>query len=111
MDDELLNQVKRLVLDLVAGQYAAIAADGRAGRLSEEELRIAVTEYGHTLIPLPQDGLTLVEVFPNKSNPDMASVNIPLWTQEEGHSDLTLSVTATKYGDRYTLHVEDLHVL
>ncbi|WP_422652961.1 DUF7668 domain-containing protein [Archangium sp.] len=35
----------------------------------------------------------------------------PLWTREEGRSDLTLSVTAIKQGETYTVEVDDLHVL
>ena len=111
MDVKLMGQIRRLIEDLAAGRYAEIAADGRAGRLSEAELRTAVARYGRTLVPLPADGEMLVDIYEQTSQPDAVSLDVPLWTREEGRSDLTLSVTALKQGDTYTVEVDDLHVL
>ncbi len=111
MDIKLMGQVRRLIEDLAAGRYAEIAADGRAGRLTEAELRAAVEQYGRTLVPLPADGEVLVDIYEQTSQPDAVTLDVPLWTREEGRSDLTLSVTATKQGETYTVEVEDLHVL
>ena len=111
MDMELMAQVRRLIEDLAAGRYAEIAADGRAGRLTEAELRTAVEEYGRTLVPLPDDVEMLVDVYEQPSHPDAVALDVPLWTQEEGRSDLTLSLTAIKQGETYTVEVDDLHVL
>lgn len=106
-----MGQVRRLVEDLAAGRYAELAADGRAGRLTEAELRTAVARYGRTLVPLPADGEALVDVYEQASPPDTVTLDVPLWTREEGRSDLTLSVTAIKQGETYTVEVDDLHVL
>ncbi len=111
MDMKLMSQVRRLIEDLAAGRYADIAADGRAGRLTEAELRTAVEEYGRTLVPLPPDGERLVNLYEQKSHPDAVALDVPLWTQEEGRSDLTLSLTATRQGETYTVAVDDLHIL
>ncbi len=111
MDMRLMAQVRRLIDDLAAGRYAEIAADGRAGRLTEEELRTAVEQHGRTLVPLPAGGEMLVDIYEQTSQPDAVSLDVPLWTQEEGRSDLTLSVTAIKQGETYTVEVDDLHVL
>ena len=111
MDMRLMDQVRRLIEDLAAGRYAEIAADGRAGRLTEAELRTAVEQYGRTLVPLPADGEKLVDIYEQTSQRETLSLDVPLWTREEGRSDLTLSVTATKQGDTYTVEVDDLHVL
>ncbi|WP_257446096.1 DUF7668 domain-containing protein [Archangium lipolyticum] len=108
---KLMAQVRRLIKDLAAGRYAEIAADGRAGRLSEAELRAAVEEYGRTLVPLPDDVDMIVDVYEQPSHPDAVTLDVPLWTQEEGRSDLTLSLTAIKQGETYTVEVDDLHVL
>jgi hypothetical protein len=53
----------------------------------------------------------LVDVYEQTSQPDAVTLDVPLWTREEGRSDLTLSVTAIKQGDTYTVEVDDLHVL
>jgi hypothetical protein len=106
-----MGQVQRLIEDLAAGRYAEIAADGRAGRLTEAELRAAVEQYGRTLVPLPADGELLVDIYEQTSQPDAVTLDVPLWTQEAGRSDLTLSLTAIKQGETYTVAVDDLHVL
>jgi len=111
MDMKLMGQVRRLIEDLAAGRYAELAADGRAGRLTEAELRTAVEQYGRTLVPLPEHGERLVEAYEHASQQDAVTLDVPLWTQEEGRSDLTLSVTALKQGETYTVEVDDLHVL
>lgn len=111
MDVKLMGQVRRLIEALAAGRYAEIAADGRAGRLTEAELRTAVEQYGRTLVPLPADGEMLVDSYEQTSQPDAVTLDVPLWTREEGRSDLTLSVTAIKQGETYTVQVDELHVL
>jgi hypothetical protein len=111
VDMKLMGQVRRLIEDLAAGRYAEIAADGRAGRLTEAELRTAIEQYGRTLVPLPVDGEMLVDIHEQTSQPDTVTLDVPLWTREEGRSDLTLSVTAIKQGETYTVEVDDLHVL
>lgn len=111
MNNGLKHEIERLIADLVAGRYAEMAADGRAGRLSAEELRIAVEEYGRTLFPLPDEAWDLVDEYPQVDAPNMVAVDVPLWTKEEGRSDLTLSLTATTEADKWVLHVDDLHVL
>ncbi|HYO72251.1 MAG TPA: hypothetical protein VEU33_39885 [Archangium sp.] len=108
---KLMGQVRRLVEDLAAGRYAELAADGRAGRLTEAELRTAVEEYGRTLVPLPADGEMIVDSYEQTSRPEASALDVPLWTKEEGRSDLTLSLTAIKQGETYTVEVDDLHVL
>lgn len=112
MDMKWMGEVRRLIEDLAAGRYGEIAADGRAGRLTEAELRTAVAQYGRTLVPLPADGELLVAIYELTSQPDAVALDVPLWTREEGRSDLTLLVTAIKQGDNtYTVEVDDLHVL
>ncbi|KYF59259.1 hypothetical protein BE08_26980 [Sorangium cellulosum] len=111
MNDELRSEISRLIADLSAGRYAEIAADGRTGRLSAEELRTAVEQYGRTLLLLPDGAWDSVDECPQVDAPNTVAVDVPLWTKEEGRSDLTLSLTATKQADRWILQVDDLHVL
>lgn len=81
MDVKLMGQVRRLVEELAAGRYAELAADGRAGRLTEAELRTAVEQYGRTLVPLPADGEVFVDVYEQASQPDAVTLDVPLWTR------------------------------
>jgi hypothetical protein len=53
----------------------------------------------------------LVDVYDQGEHADSLALDVPLWTSEEGRSDLTLSLTATKRGGDYELEIDDLHVL
>jgi len=107
----VVDAIRRLVDDLVAGNFASIEADGRIGRLTQEELRRAIAEYGRTLAPLPGDGLEEIDVYPSDQDPRQLAVDVPLWTREEGRSDLTLSLTVVESDDVPRVSIDDLHVL
>jgi hypothetical protein len=111
LEEVLFNGIRELVTDLVRGRFDELEADGRAGRLSAKELLSAIRQYGKTLVPLPDDALHLIDVYPNESDSTECLLDVPLWTAEEGRSDLTLSLVATKKDDGYRLEVSDLHVL
>jgi hypothetical protein len=76
MDREMKDQIRRLIADLASGRYAQIVASGRSGRLSEAELRTAVETYGRRLIPLPDKGWGLVDVYPQEANPSCSAGTI-----------------------------------
>lgn len=105
------DAIRRVVDDLVDGRYAMLARDGRAGRLTAEELERAVRDYGRTLVGLPPDAMRIVDVYPNEVVSGQLAVDVPLWTKEEGRSDLTLSMTVVERPGRVTIAIDDLHVL
>lgn len=107
----LIDEIRRLIADLVAKRYLAIDNDGRGGRLSAGGLEGTIEEYGGTLVDLPDDAASLIDAIPTAGSHDSLSVDVPLWTTEEGRSDLTLSLTATRTGAAWSLVIEDLHVL
>jgi hypothetical protein len=105
------SAIKRLVDDLVRGDFAAVAADGRIGRLTLEELKLAVAQYGRTLTRLPEEALDAADIYLTAGSPGRAVVEVDLWTVEEGRSDLTLSVILQERSDGTSISIEDLHVL
>lgn len=111
MNNGLKHEIKRLIVDLTARRYAEMVADGRAGRLSAKELHTAIEAYGKTLLPLPDEAWDLVDEYPQVDAPNTVAVDVPLWTKEEGRSDLTLSLSATSKADKWVLHIDDLHAL
>jgi hypothetical protein len=111
MEDALLSEIRTLVGDLARGALAEIVLDRRAGRLSLEALSTAIRNYGRTLLPLPDEGVPLISIYPSQVEAEAVYLDVPLWTVEEGRSDLTLSLTAYKVGGAYRLEIEDLHVL
>jgi hypothetical protein len=110
MEAALKTEVQRLIVELVSGDYAGICARHANGRVSEADMARVVREYGCTLMAVPEDGWALVDVYVSSRDPDHATVDVPLWTMEEGRSDLTLSLTARRAGDGFEVAMSDLYV-
>jgi hypothetical protein len=105
--------VRDIVALLVRGDYAALEDLSGGERLTAEELAQAVRDYPARLI-LPPTGkeLPLDVVAVKDSRPRRWSVDVPLWSQEEGLSDLTLQLSITERpGSQHTVEIDDLHVL
>lgn len=111
MNSNLKRAVALLVEDLAAKRYGDIVSDGRAGQLTEVELRNLVVTYGRTLVTLPEEAWSLVDVHEQIGDPTSLTLDVPLWTAEEGRSDLTLLINAKTAGDVVRLEIDDIHVL
>lgn len=110
LPDTVRAELRCLVRDLAAGRYDDIVATGRGGRLTAAELKQAVTRYHVHLADLPDQAFELAHVYQIGGQPVYA-VDLPLWTVEEGQSDLTLQVTVTFTTDRAVVSIDDLHVM
>ena len=112
IERSLIDQsLKELVRELVIDNFTRLETDGRAGRLSADELRNAIKSYGQTLIDLPEEALSTADIIPLEGENAAWAVDLDLWTAEEGRSDLTLSVTAHLIGSKIQIYIDDLHVL
>ncbi len=111
MDTKFRDPIRLLVEELVQGHFAQLERDGRSGRLSADELQEALREYGRTIITLPDEALNLADVHSVAGQRTRWAVDVPLWTAEEGRSDLTLSLTISESRDGVRLEIDDLHVL
>ncbi len=114
MNTEKLHNTVKVITELLAeGKYKEIEALCNGVRLDAKEIAYAVSEYGRTIIPLPKEGyerLDIIEV--SNSNPKEWSVNIPIYTSEEGLSDLTLELSLINNStELYQIEVDNLHVL
>ena len=105
--------VREIVALLARGEYGAIERRTGGRRLSADELRTAVREYGRRIVaPPPEAGPSLVVVALSGPRPPPWSVDVTLWTAEEGRSDLTLQLTVREApGGGHDVEVDDLHVL
>jgi hypothetical protein len=81
--------------------------------LTSQDVDIAIHKYGRTLVPLPDQAYSLLDVVPvSDSQPQRWSVVVPLWSEEEGRSDLSLTITVEDVdGQDYVVEIDDLHVL
>jgi hypothetical protein len=96
---------------LVRGEFEALEALDQRDRLSADGLKQALSDYGRTLVEPDADWWGSAEVTPIQAGE--FHVAAPLWTEEEGRSDLTLELrlVETGPGDVYQSYVEDVHVL
>jgi len=86
--------LRDLIATLARGDYAEAARRTAGERLSAAEIEGAVTDYGRRLVPAPEGDALLVDVVGiQDAAPPAWSVWAPLWTAEEGRSDLTLQLT------------------
>ncbi|MHB8875585.1 MAG: DUF7668 domain-containing protein [Myxococcaceae bacterium] len=111
MDPKLVGAVRKVIELLVRRNYRAIEQLTNARRLSAEQLKSTVEEYGRTL-QLPPDGdLRIDAIEVAGARPKTWSVRCDLWTVEEGHSDLTLELTVREGAETYSVETDGLHVL
>jgi hypothetical protein len=77
------------------------------------DLERVVREYGRHLVPLPLAAFQAIDVVSvADSYPQRWSVVIPLWSKEEGPSDLSLELTIEDSPEpEYRVDIDDLHVL
>ena len=111
---KISDTVRHLVGMLVAGDYAGLEAVSRGRRLTAEQLRQAVEEYGRELRMPPEPVFDNIEdvIELEDATRRAWSVLVDLWTVEEGRSDLTLEVVLTDTGgEQYDIEIHNLHVL
>jgi hypothetical protein len=111
---KMRDTVHQVVGMLVAGDYAGLEAVSRGRRLTAEQLRQAVEEYGRELRMPPEPVFDNIEdvIELEDATRRAWSVLVDLWTVEEGRSDLTLELVLTETGgEQYDIQIWDLHVL
>jgi len=111
VDTKFIAPIRALVDMLVKGRFDQLERDGRSGRLSSHELKEVLQGYGRTIIALPDEAFRLVEGYPVKGQNATWAVDVPLWTAEEGRSDLTLSLTVSDSQNGVRWEIDDLHTL
>jgi hypothetical protein len=108
-----LESAIRIVVDLlVRGEYDVVEAMTQRRRLSAPAMRDAIQTYGRTLALPPDDWWQYLDVVAvDCAEPPRYSVVTPLWTVEEGRSDLSLDLTLCEFSPGlFETIVEDIHV-
>lgn len=88
------EKTKQVIQMLVNEEYDALVKYTNGKRLPKEEIEYTIGDYGCTIITPPDsvyDELDVIEV----DNPAQRewSVRAPLWTREEGRSDLGIELS------------------
>jgi hypothetical protein len=80
------------------------------GRISITDLESIIKEYRNTIIPLLEEAFKIANTY-NIEKENKMDIYIPLWTKEEGRSDLTLSIICHLKNDKPIIEINDLEVL
>jgi hypothetical protein len=111
LPDEAREAVRAIVHDIVLGRFAELERDGRAGRLTADEIRLAVLQFSRTLIDLPDEAWPVVDSYTCAVSDVQFAVDVPMWTNEDGQSDLSLSLTVELHGGTARVSIDNFHVL
>jgi hypothetical protein len=104
--------IKAITDLLVDGDYRAVERLTNGRRLTAGQIEQAVLDYGNTLVPLPPEALDQLDVYTANNYPRVFGVEVDLWTQEEGRSDLTLEAMLESRDDAgYDVSVRNIHVM
>jgi hypothetical protein len=87
--------VRSVIWQLVSKDYDSVVRRGPHGRSAAEDIRRVIEEYGRTLVMPPASGYEkLIRRYPGGDADDPTwRVDAPLWTKEEGRSDLEIRLT------------------
>jgi len=103
--------IRRLATDLARGDLGRLVEDGRCGVMTEDQMRHAIKSYGRTLASLPDEAFDRAQVRPLEDEEKAWEVILPLWTVEEGESDLSLVASVMMMEGNVWVELYDLHVL
>jgi hypothetical protein len=96
---------------LVHCEVAGLISRCAASRLTSAEVWRVIKNYARTLIEPPSDDDFRIDAVRTQATTRTWSVNVPLWTREEGRSDLTLQLTIALGPRGPVVELDDLRVL
>ncbi len=101
-----------LIGELAVGNYDGLVRRCTSSRLTSDDLRTVIADYGRRLVSPPANAYQKIDAVrvANSAIPTW-SVRIPVWTVEEGRSDLTLEFTVAFSDGHALVQLDDLHVL
>ena len=114
--EEDLAARNRLVANIVTllanGQFDELERLSNGNRLSSSEMRIKITSYGCHFLPFPDGNFKKIDYIAIVgSTPMRWSVVVPLFTEEEGPSDLSVELTLVELGEYcYAIEIDNIHV-
>lgn len=98
------------LIDMIAaGDLAAIRADPRI-RIRGSDPLLWARDYPGTVTALPSEGWHVADAIQLHADPAKWSVVVPLWTDREGPSDLSLEATIHDLPDGAVIILDNIHV-
>jgi hypothetical protein len=110
-----MTEIEEVVFDLLdkiaRKDYDAVVSRCIPSRLTAADIARVVSEYGKTVVSPPRDRYEGLSVVAVTGAAQTWSIAAPLWTAEEGRSDLTLEVTLSISDQDVVVEIDGLHVL
>lgn len=112
MNPPVRQALQRITGPLVRGDYAEVERRAAASRVPADDLARVIREYGRTLVMPPNDTYDWCDVVQvARPGPPTWSVWCPLWTREDGRSDVTLQATVAESAANFAdIEIDDLRV-
>ena len=109
---DIRTKVYEIMTLLAQGRYDDLESETHGIRLTKEQMANAISSYGRRLALPPAEAFDLMEVVAvSDAKPPRWSIVMPLWTVEEGGSDLSLGLTLVENGEAIHIELDDIHVL
>jgi hypothetical protein len=104
--------VRGVVDLLVRDEYDALERVTSGVRRTASEIERSISEYGRVLVAPDAGWWELVQVTPVEVEPGTLHVAAPLWTEEDGRSDLTVELELKRSPDEtFRASLLDIHAL
>lgn len=111
-NEPVADIVREIIALLVGQQYKELERFVPETRMTAEDIARVIQDYGKVVVPCPEpieDVIDIVEVT-GRARPTW-SVVVPLHTQEEGRSDLSVELTVVELDqNEFQVTLENLHV-
>ena len=111
MNEKFRAPIRQVIELLVARKYSELEALTNGVRLNGLAMANAIMDYGRQLVLPPNEAFELMDVVAvRNAHPSRWSVTMPLWTKEEGRSDLSLDVTLIEADKDFKIELDNIHV-
>ncbi|MFO0706618.1 MAG: DUF1851 domain-containing protein [Nitrospira sp.] len=110
--DSVEVAVREVIALLVAQRYKDLARFTQGTPITDQDIARVIQEYGQTVVPCPEPLEDLIDIaeVTDTARPTW-SVVVPLYTREEGRSDLSVELTVVEVAQNdFQVRLENVHV-
>lgn len=105
--EEYKERIQEFISCLARKDYQAANNLMLANSVPISDIRRVIEEYGSTIMPLPVKAFELALLY--QISDRQVDIYIPLWSEEEGRSDLIFSLSC--FQNENKIKINDLEVL
>lgn len=105
--NDYIEQIQNYVACLANKDYQGTQKLTLSDSVPIQEIQRRIEEYGNHIISLPANAFDLALIY--QVTEKQIDIFLPLWSKEEGRSDLTLCLSCFK--DENKIKINDLEVL